>query len=148
MPRFTVSQTVRAPATVTWATLVDWPRHGDWAPFTSVAVTGDRAFTARTGIGRLAFDDPMTVTGWQPPSGDTPGDSAGRCEVTKHGHVIRGYAWFTVTPLPGNRSRVLWGEDVTVWPHRLTRLTAPAFEAIGWLGFKTVLRSMAEAAAR
>lgn len=152
MARFTVTQHVRASAGVTWATLVDWPQHGDWAPLTVVRATTDRpdgvgaGFSARTGAGRFAFDDPMTVTAWQPPGGDAPGDRPGRCEVTKQGDAIRGRAWFTVTPLPGGHSRVVWGEDVTVWPHRATRLTAPVFELVGWVGFKATLRAMARAA--
>lgn len=153
MARFLVTQYVAAPCTVTWATLVDWPRHADWVPLTSVSVTTARpdgvgaGFHTRTGIGRFAFDDPMTVTAWQPPAGDEPGDQPGRCDVTKHGTVIRGRAWFTVTPLPGGHSRVVWGEDVTVWPHRLARLTDPVFTLVGWVGFKGTLRAVARAAA-
>ena len=152
MARFTVTQLVMAPATVTWATLVDWRRHGAWAPLTTVEVTTDRpdgigaGFVARTGAGRLAFDDPMTVTGWRPPAGDAPGDEPGRCDVEKQGSVIRGRAWFSVTPLRGGHCRVVWGEDVTVWPHRGTRLTAPAFSLAGWVGFKATLRAMAREA--
>lgn len=149
MARFTVDRHVRAPATVTWATLVDWRRHGDWAPLTVVTVTTDHAggvgagFVGRTGVGRFAFDDPMIVTGWQPPAGDSPDDRPGRCEVRKQGDVIRGRAWFTVTPLAGGHCRVVWGEDVTVWPHRATRLTAPVFALAGWAGFTATLRAMA-----
>ena len=152
MARFTVSQHVRAPGTVTWATLVDWPRHGAWAPLTAVEVTTEQpggvgaGFVARTGIGRLGFDDPMSVTVWQPPGGDAPGDEPGRCAVRKHGDVVRGRAWFVVLPLPGGCSRVIWGEEVTVWPHRADRLTAPVFALAGWTGFKATLRAMAREA--
>jgi hypothetical protein len=150
--RFIVTQHVRAPASVTWATLVDWRRHGDWAPLTAVRLTTDEpggigaGFAAKTGLGPFAFDDPMTVTGWQPPDGDAPGDRPGHCEVTKQGDAIRGRAWFTVSPLPGGHCRVVWGEDVTVWPHRATRLTDPVFALVGWVGFKATLRAMARAA--
>lgn len=153
MARFLVNQHVAAPSTVTWSILTDWPRHAGWVPLTSVSVTTGRAagvgagFLARTGIGRFAFDDPMTVATWQPPGGDMPGDRPGRCDVTKHGSFIRGRAWFTVTPLPGGHSRVVWGEDVTVWPHRLARFTAPVFTLVGWVGFKGTLRAMAREAA-
>ncbi|WP_092557018.1 hypothetical protein [Actinoplanes derwentensis] len=153
MAHFTVARSVRAPATITWSTLTDWPRHAGWVPLTTVGVTTDRpdgvgaGFVARTGVGRLAFDDPMTVTVWQPPGGDAPGDRPGRCEVQKRGDFIRGRAWFTVTPLAGGHSHVVWGEDVTVWPHRLARFTAPAFTVIGRVGFAATLRAMAREAA-
>lgn len=150
MPRLTVTQHVRAPAEVTWSTLTDWPRHGHWVPFTTVRVTTGRpggvgaGFSARTGIGRFAFDDPMTVVVWEPPDGDRPG----RCEVRKQGDAVRGRAWFTVSPRPGGHSRVLWGEEVTVWPHRWTRLTAPVVELAGWAAFKSTLMLMAREAER
>ncbi len=149
MARFTVSQEVRASATAVWAALVDWPRHGDWAPLTSVRVTTPRPdgvgaqFVGRTGIGPLAFDDPMTVRLWEPPAGDTPGDAPGRCEVVKGGRVVLGEAWFSVVPLPGGRCRVDWGEDVTVTPHRLTRFAGPLLSLAGRVGFGATLRAMA-----
>ncbi|MFC7533215.1 SRPBCC family protein [Actinoplanes sp. GCM10030250] len=145
MARFTVTQGVRAPASEVWAALVDWRRHGDWAPLTTVRVTTSRPggvgaqFVARTGIGPLAFDDPMTVEFWQPPAGDEPG----RCEVVKRGRVVLGRAWFTVVPLPGGTSRVEWGEDVTVTPHRLTRFAGPVLSLAGRAGFGATLRAMA-----
>jgi hypothetical protein len=152
MARFRVSLDVRAPASQVWAELVDWRKHGDWAPLTSVRVTTPRTdgvgagFVARTGIGPLAFDDPMTVVHWQPPAGDEPGDGPGRCEVDKHGRVVHGKAWFEVTPLAGRRSRVVWDEDVTVSPRRLTRYAAPLLSLIGKVGFGRTLRAMARVA--
>jgi hypothetical protein len=154
MAGFTVALDVRAPATRVWTTLVDWPRHGDWAPLTTVRVTTPRAdgvgasFVARSGIGPLGFDDPMTVTHWQPPAGDKPGDAKGRCDIDKHGRAIRGIAWFEVSPLPGDHSHVVWFEDVTVRPHRLTRLAPAVVSTIGRLGFGRALRAMAREAER
>ncbi|MFI5935533.1 SRPBCC family protein [Actinoplanes sp. NPDC051494] len=152
MTRFSVSVEVAAPATRVWAELVDWPRHGDWVPLTVVRVTTANAggvgagFVARTGIGPLAFDDPMTVTRWQPPAGNSPGDTPGRCDVEKHGRLIHGTAWFEVTPLPGGHARATWHEDVTVTPHALTRHASPLLSAIGRIGFAHTLRAMARAA--
>jgi hypothetical protein len=152
--RFQVSLDVKAPASRTWSVLVDWPQHGDWAPLTKVKLTTARAegvgagFSARTGLGPLGFDDPMTVTVWQPPAGDAVGDAAGRCEVQKHGRVIHGRAWFDVVPLAGRRSRVVWHEDVTVTPERLTRYGAPLLSLIGKVGFKQTLKAMARVAER
>ena len=128
-----------------WAALVDWPRHGRGAPLTAVRTLTERPdgigaqFVARTGVGPLGFDDPMTVVAWTPPVGDRPG----RCEVEKSGRVVHGRAWFSVTPLPGARSRVVWFEDVTVSPRRLTRFAAPLLSAAGRLGFAATLRALA-----
>lgn len=149
MARFTVSQEVRASATSVWAAMVDWPRHGDWAPLTSVRVTTARPdgvgaeFVARTGIGPLAFDDPMTVERWQPPGGDAPGDEPGRCDVVKRGRVVLGRAGFAVVPLASGRCRVDWHEDVTVAPHRVTRFAGPLLSFAGRVGFGATLRAMA-----
>jgi hypothetical protein len=154
MARFDVSLDVNAPASRVWAELVDWNKHADWAPLTTVRITSPRpdgigaAFVARTGLGPLAFDDPMTVVHWQPPAGDDAGDAAGRCDVQKSGRVVHGKAWFVVTPLPGQRSRVVWSEDITVSPHRLTRYAGPVLALAGKAGFAQVLRSMAREAQR
>lgn len=149
MPRFTVSRDVRASATATWEALVDWPRHADWVPLTVVRVESEQAggvgarFVARTGLGPLAFDDPMSVVAWETPGGDDPGDRPGRCEITKHGRVVHGGAAFSVTPLPGRRCRVEWMEDVTVSPRRLTRYAGPLVTLIGRAGFAATLRGLA-----
>ncbi|MEU8821524.1 SRPBCC family protein [Actinoplanes sp. NPDC048796] len=149
MAEFTVVQEVGAPATKVWAALVDWPRHGDWAPLTAVRILPGPAegkgvtFVARTGVGPLAFDDPMTVVAWQPPSGDGADDRLGRCEVRKSGRVVHGRAWFSVTPLPGRRCRVVWYEDVTVSPRNITRFAGPVLSLAGRLGFAATLRALA-----
>lgn len=149
MARFTVVQDVKAPATAVWAALVDWPRHGDWAPLTAVRTITARpdgvgaGFVARTGVGPIGFDDPMTVVQWQQPDGDEPGDRGGRCEVVKQGRVVHGRAWFTVTALPGRRARVVWDEDVTVSPRTITRFAGPVLSAAGRLGFAATLRAFA-----
>lgn len=105
MARFTVTQQVRAPASSVWAAMVDWRRHGDWATLTAVRVTTSVPdgvgveFVARTGIGWLAFDDPMTVELWRPPGGNAQGDGPGRCEVVKRGRVVLGRAgWCSAGP--------------------------------------------------
>ncbi|MBL7260244.1 SRPBCC family protein [Paractinoplanes lichenicola] len=145
MARFTVVQEVDAPAEAVWGALVDWPRHGDWAPLTVVRTVPGPAegvgagFVARTGVGPLAFDDPMTVVAWQAPAGDRPG----RCEVVKSGRVVHGRAWFSVTPLADRRCRVVWFEEVTVSPRSLTRLAGPVLSLAGRLGFAATLRAVA-----
>ncbi|WP_433796152.1 SRPBCC family protein [Actinoplanes sp. CA-252034] len=149
MSRFTVSRDVRATATDTWKILVDWPRHGDWVPLTVLRVESERPdgvgarFVARTGVGPLAFDDPMTVEAWEPPGGDAPDDRPGHCAILKHGRVVHGSASFSVTPLPGGQCRVEWTEDVTVSPRRLTRYADPLVTLIGRAGFAATLRGLA-----
>ena len=149
------NRVVRAPAGAAWAALVDWPAHGRWVPLTRVHVltaTGDGVgarFVGRTGIGPLAFDDPMEVVEWVTPP--EPGPSAGerggraggyRCTVVKQGRVVLGRAWFTVVPVPGG-CRVTWAEDVEVAPVRLTRLLTPLIAAAGRAGFARMLAAMA-----
>jgi carbon monoxide dehydrogenase subunit G len=148
--RFTVSVEVRAPAAKVWAALTDWRNHARWAPLTTVRLTTERmdglgaGFVARSGLGPLGFDDPMTVVRWEPPQGDAPG----RCDVDKHGRVIRGKAWFVVVPRPDDRCRVDWFEDVTVVPHRLDRVTGGLVALAGRAGFGQALRKMAREAER
>jgi carbon monoxide dehydrogenase subunit G len=142
---FTTSLEVKAPADRVWAALTDWRNHARWAPLTTVRLTTDRmdglgaGFVAHSGIGPLGFDDPMTVVRWEPPGDGT----TGRCDVDKHGRVIRGKAWFLVVPLGADRCRVEWSEDVTVVPHALDRLTGGVVALAGRAGFGGALRKMA-----
>jgi hypothetical protein len=56
---------------------------------------------------------------------------------------VHGRAWFTVTPLPGSRARVVWDEDVTVSPHAITRFAEPLISGAGRAGFTATLRAFA-----
>lgn len=144
MARFTVTRDVAAGATDVWNALVDWPRHGDWVPLTTVRVRTDRPggvgaeFVAFTGLGPLGFDDHMRVVVWEPPVAGGPGT----CEVVKLGRVLRGRARFTVTPLAGRRCRVVWFEDVTLTPHAITRFGGPVLSLVGRLGFTSMLKAL------
>jgi hypothetical protein len=140
-----VAVDVDAPATATWDLLVDWPAHGRWVPLTTVRVltasgagVGAR-FVGRTGAGPLAFDDPMEVVAWSPPSGG----SAGHCAVVKQGRVIFGSARFDVTPRPDGGCRVTWTYDIDVAPVRLTRPVAPLVAFVAGRGVRSALRAMA-----
>ena len=62
-------------------------------------------FIARTGVGRVGFDDPMEIVEWQPPGAD----GRGRCRLEKRGPVMLGWAELTVEP-HGSGSRVTWRE--------------------------------------
>jgi hypothetical protein len=56
---------------------------------------------------------------------------------------VHGRASFSVTPLPGRRSRVVWYEEVTVSPRRITRFAGPLLSVAGKLGFAATLRAFA-----
>jgi len=108
MTTIAASVEIEAPAEATWAVLTDWSGQGSWMPMTTVEVTGgDGALgtqlTARSGVGKLALVDPMTIDVWQPPH---------RCEVAHHGRVITGRGVFVVDELPGGRSKVTWEEQL------------------------------------
>ncbi|MEU9980635.1 SRPBCC family protein [Streptomyces sp. NPDC050856] len=111
-----------APLTVeeAWHRVTDWPAHGAGVPLTRVRVVtagptrvGSR-FTARTGLGRLGFDDPMEVVRWEPPApGEGPGRAAGLCRMEKRGRMIIGWAEITVRETPAG-TRVGWTEELRV----------------------------------
>ena len=113
---FLLERTAPLPLDEAWRRLTEWPRHGQVVPLTRVTVTTPpptregTVFVARSGLGPLAFADPMEVTVWQPPTEDTPG----LCRLEKRGRVITGWAELEVHPGPGGRSRVLWREELTV----------------------------------
>lgn len=140
--RFDVSVTTPLSPRQAWDAVTDWPAHGRHAPLTSVRVTRDAGglgdeFVGRTGLGRLGFDDPMRVTGWAPAG---PG-RAGRCDITKLGRVVTGWARIEVTEEPG-RTRVRWVEEVGLGPAWLGRVVAPAVRLAGGLAFSRVLRRL------
>ncbi|MFI9209555.1 SRPBCC family protein [Streptomyces sp. NPDC053253] len=116
MTLFRVERTVPLAPDEVWRRLTDWPAHGCQVPLTRTRVltpgpnrAGTR-FTARTGIGRLAFDDPMEVVRWEPPAAGRPGV----CRLEKSGRVVRGWANFEVTAAPGGGCRVEWTEELAV----------------------------------
>jgi hypothetical protein len=100
-------------------------------------------FVGRSGVGPLAFDDPMEVVRWVEPEGLRPGF----CVVVMQGRVVLGGAWFEVAPAPGGRSRVTWTEEIDILSPRLTRPFAPLVSLAGRLAFTATLRAMAAEAA-
>jgi carbon monoxide dehydrogenase subunit G len=142
---FTVHREVAAPADEVWRRLVDWPAHGRWVPLTRVRVTSagepgvGTTFVGRTGIGPIGFDDPMTVTLWQPPVGEREG----RCVVRKTGRVVLGGADLTVRPLGDRRCAVRWTETADVAGLRRIPLMGRVSALAGALAFRLVLARMA-----
>lgn len=99
------SADVAAPAWRVWDVLVDWPRHGEWVPFTRAeggAGEGER-LEAWTGVGPVGFLDTMVITEWRPPH---------RVRVRHTGTLVRGEGRFELLDLPGDRCRVTWAELV------------------------------------
>jgi len=135
MSAFSVTQETPLPPEQAWDRLVDWVRHGEHVPLTTVTVPGDPAgvgavFIARTGLGRVGFDDPMEVVEWDPPR---------FCRIEKRGRVVRGWAELTVTA-SGTGSRVTWREEAV--PARLPKFAQRAAAAAGRRLFARVLRGL------
>lgn len=121
-----LQRTAPLPLDEAWRRITAWPRHGDVVPLTVVRVVppgptreGTRV-VARSGLGPLAFDDPMEVTLWRPP---TDG-SAGICRLEKRGRVVLGWAELEVRPGPGGRTRVVWREEIRL------RFLPPLFDGV------------------
>ena len=116
MTLFRVERTVALPPDEVWRRLTDWPAHGRQVPLTRTRVltpgpnSAGTRFTARTGIGRLAFDDPMEVVRWEPPEAGRPGV----CRLEKSGRVVRGWVTVEVTEAPRGGCRVEWTEELAV----------------------------------
>ena len=120
MKPFEIAREVPFSQEEAFSRLTNWQRHGDVVPLTTVRLT-DTGFVARSGLGRLAFDDPMDVVEWDPPR---------FCRLEKRGRVIHGWAEISVRPTASG-SKVVWREvaHVTGVPHlfaRFERATATA----------------------
>jgi carbon monoxide dehydrogenase subunit G len=143
--RFTAVVRTPAPAAATWQLLTDWPAHRRWIPLTDVRVLTPQArglgarFNGRTGLGPLAFDDPMEIVEWREPGSGRPG----LVRLEKQGRVVLGSADIEVEDTPGGGSVVRWTEDVQVVPVRLTRPFDRLVAALGRRAFERSLRAMA-----
>lgn len=96
-----------APPEKVWAAVTDWERQSEWMALTTVTAQAGEAgvgqrLTAVTGIGPLAFTDPMEVTRWEPPH---------RADVRHLGRVVRGTGTFLMEPVPGG-TRLVWIEEL------------------------------------
>ncbi|WP_137990931.1 SRPBCC family protein [Streptomyces vilmorinianum] len=115
MSLFRVDRSSALPVEEVWRRLTDFAAHGRQVPLTRARVlspgpTGlGTRFVARTGVGRLAVDDPMEVVGWEPPSAGRPG----RCRLEKRGRVVLGRALIEVYETSGG-TRAVWVEELRV----------------------------------
>ncbi len=105
---------IAAPASAVWDYVTDWPRQEEWIPQTRVENVDEARglggrFRAWTGLGRLGFWDPMTITSWE-----RTADGGGRCEVLHRGAVVKGEGEFVVLARGEQASRFVWAEVVVV----------------------------------
>jgi carbon monoxide dehydrogenase subunit G len=115
---------VAAPASRVWDYVTDWPRQGEWIPQTRVENVDEAnhlggRFRAWSGVGRLGFWDPMTITAWE-----RTNDGGGRCEVLHRGAVVKGEGEFAVVAVGDHASRFVWAEVLVV--------PGGALGALGW----------------
>lgn len=132
MSEFVIRATSPLPASQCFARLVDWDAHSAAIPLTRLNHEGaprvGQRFVARTGVGRLGFDDEMVLELLRPPAGDLPGDLPGVVEVSKQGRIVGGRVRWTVTPTAAG-SGVEWSQVLLIpW---LPRAMDPL---VGWLG--------------
>ncbi|MFD7629450.1 SRPBCC family protein [Streptomyces sp. NPDC059851] len=142
MPGIRIVHRTCLPAAEAWQRLTDWERHGAQVPLTRTIMetappthVGTR-FTARTGVGRITFDDPMEVVVWQPPAGA----AAGRARLVKRGRVVLGWAQIEVRPLTGGGAEVRWVEELRV--RGLGRAFDPLVAVAGRLLFGRALERL------
>lgn len=135
---FTVSQSTTESIEQVWERVSDLAGHADGVPLTSATADPGEPklgwrFVARTGLGRLGFDDPMVITAWDPPR---------RLRVEKTGRVLTGWADISLSSLPQGGTRVTWQEEVVPAQARIARRVRPIFDAAGRVVFGRALRRM------
>lgn len=122
-----------------WDRVTAWERQGEWIPLTRVRRTGGRpgqvgeTLIARTGLGRLAFDDSMTVLEVDEPL---------RCRVEHTGAVVRGSGEFRLVELPDS-TMLVWEEQVEVPGGLLAPLLWRGMAPFVRIGFAIALRRFA-----
>jgi hypothetical protein len=117
MALFVIERRTALPPAAAWERLTAWERHSGTVPLTRITVetapptgVGTR-FVARTGLGRLAFADPMRVAVWEPPAGGGGAGGAGRCRLEKTGRAVAGWAEIEVRA-EGSGAYVVWREEL------------------------------------
>jgi hypothetical protein len=142
MTTVSASVDIHAPAAETWAVVTDWERQGEWMPMTSVVLSSGSGsgvgarLTARSGVGPAAFNDPMVVDVWEPPT---------CCEVVHQGRVVTGRGVFRVETLGHDRSRFTWQEILdSRGPRRLLdRVAGPPTKLLLELAVRRLARLVA-----
>lgn len=139
MTAFRLEREVVLPAQEAWRRVTDWGGHAARVPCTALAsVTAGptrpgTVFVVRSGVGRVAFDDPMEVVVWEPPAEGSPG----RCRLEKRGRLVLGWAAIEVHPRGAAGSLVVWTEDLRLGP--LPRRLDPLVARVGRVVFGRAL---------
>ncbi|MES9507088.1 SRPBCC family protein [Streptomyces sp. NPDC000609] len=147
MAVFRIERFTSLPAAESWRRVTDWERHAAHVPLTTITIlpgpsTGvGTVFVARTGVGPLAFDDPMEVVRWTPPTAGR----AGLCRLEKRGSPVLGRASIDVYPMDSG-SHVVWVEELGV--RLLPRWGDPLIAGAGRRIFGRVLDSLLDRPAR
>lgn len=144
--RFELTLETPLPATEAWARVLDLRAHDRLIPFTHITqglASADELhpghlFTACTMLGRVGFNDVMTVEAIAPPAGASPG----RARIVKSGRLVLGSIDVTVSAHDGG-STVRWVQDFG-----LGRFVRP----VGWAAavaapvlYRTMLRRLLRA---
>lgn len=133
--RLEVSAETDASVVTVWEVLIDWPGQSRWIPFTTVRVMTDR----KVGVGvraealsgiwlghiPLGLLDRFIVTGWSPPTTDTPTADTAELEILHLGPYFTGEGVFRLMG-HGERTTVscievfsIRGGRLVEWPGRL-----------------------------
>lgn len=135
MPVIRIVHQTPLPASEAWERLTDWAGHGTHVPLTRMIIEtagqtrAGTIFTARTGVGRITFDDRMEVTVWQPPAGTAPG----LVRLEKRGRVVTGWAEIAFRPSPAAAPR-------STGPNPSACAPSPA-SSIPWSGKRAITSS-------
>ena len=124
MASFWFDLLVPGPPPQVWERLWDLERHTRAIPLTTVGggpLQDGVRFTARTGLGRLGFDDVMVVREWEPPH---------HAVIEKVGRVLGGRIEVTLRPA-GADTRLRWEQNysATAVPDRVAALASPGVRA-------------------
>ncbi|MFE0602754.1 SRPBCC family protein [Streptomyces sp. NPDC058892] len=131
MPVIRIVHRTSAPVAEAWSRLTDWERHGAQVPLTRTIIESPppthagTIFTARTGVGRITFDDRMEVVVWRPPVSE----AAGLVRLEKRGRAVTGWAEIEIHSLPAGGSEVHWREELHL--RGLPRALDPLVAAVG-----------------
>lgn len=144
MGTFAIERIVAAPPQRVWEVVTDWEGYARWIPLTTMHLDQGSAgvgwsFAGLTGIGRVRFSDVMRITDWTPP----PEAGPGTFRLVKVGRLLAGWAEVTVLPLDGGqRTRLLWRENIVIRPIIVGRLLAPLTDRLNLALFSKVVDHM------
>ncbi|GAB3277562.1 hypothetical protein GCM10027449_17240 [Sinomonas notoginsengisoli] len=143
MKQFSIVLRSPLPPEQAWARVLDLRAHDRLIPFTRITsglagaheLRPGHSFTACTMLGRVGFDDVMTVESITPPNGRSPGTA----RIVKSGRLVLGSIDLNVAAHDGG-STIRWSQDFA-----LGRLWRPLRWAAGLVApvfYRTVLRRL------